>query len=462
MAFGDRYTQGSVSTDAGSPADPKTIIGHGTLWSATVVAGDLFWSGGIAAPIASVDSDTQLTLATDWPGSALDDASYSIEFLSGLRHDATDLAGRVRDLINRLRVFDAASPVFSVLTFGVDDPPGDAVVGDRYVVGTGTGVFAGHDNEIVEKTETGWLFRIPEHGWQVVDEAENKVRTWTGSAWEEVTGAAGPVGDTGATGATGDTGATGPAPLTPIAPWATATDYVIGPPASFVSQDGSSYECLEAHTSGTFATDLAAGKWGLVASKGLDGDGTGDVVGPAGATSGNIATFSGTTGKSIADSGKAFDTDGALAADSDNKIPTQKAVKAYVDANSVSGPATNTDNYVPQWSGANSHTLKDGLPVGSIGEELLATDTAAAARSATGAPPRPQTASGVGQFITAVQDTAGSGYTLPSGGTWAWYMVYRSSSGTLNGHGAGVAAGGTQVRPGVSGNTIGGFAWRIA
>jgi hypothetical protein len=192
MAFGDRYTQGTVSTDADSPADPKKIIGSGTLWSATAVAGDLFWSGGIAAPIASVDSDTQLTLATDWPGSALDGASYSIEFLSGLRHDATDLAGRVRDLINRLRVFDAASPVFSVLTFGVNDPPTDAVVEDRYVIGTSpTSDFVGHDNEIVEKTETGWLFRIPEHGWQVVDEAENKVRSFTGSAWEEVTGADG-------------------------------------------------------------------------------------------------------------------------------------------------------------------------------------------------------------------------------------------------------------------------------
>ncbi len=60
-------------------------------------------------------------------------------------------------------------------------------------------------------------------------------------------------------------GATGPLPLKPIAPWATSTAYVIGPPADFVSINGSSYECLTAHTSGTFATDLAAGKWGLVA-----------------------------------------------------------------------------------------------------------------------------------------------------------------------------------------------------
>jgi hypothetical protein len=79
------------------------------------------------------------------------------------------------------------------------------------------------------------------------------------------TGATGPAGTTGATGPTGATGATGPAPLTASAAWVTATAYVVGPPASFVTYNGSSYVCLVAHTSGTFATDLAAGNWGLVA-----------------------------------------------------------------------------------------------------------------------------------------------------------------------------------------------------
>lgn len=40
--------------------------------------------------------------------------------------------------------------------------------------------------------------------------------------------------------------------------WATATAYVVG---DLVSESGESYVCAEAHTSGTFSTDLAAIKW---------------------------------------------------------------------------------------------------------------------------------------------------------------------------------------------------------
>lgn len=40
--------------------------------------------------------------------------------------------------------------------------------------------------------------------------------------------------------------------------WVTATDYVIG---DFVTESATSYYCIVAHTAGTFATDLAAGKW---------------------------------------------------------------------------------------------------------------------------------------------------------------------------------------------------------
>lgn len=40
--------------------------------------------------------------------------------------------------------------------------------------------------------------------------------------------------------------------------WVTSTAYVVG---DFVLQSGTNYYCLEAHTSGTFATDLAANKW---------------------------------------------------------------------------------------------------------------------------------------------------------------------------------------------------------
>lgn len=49
--------------------------------------------------------------------------------------------------------------------------------------------------------------------------------------------------------------------VNPARPWATATAYAVN---DTVSTDNSIYVCLVAHTSGTFATDLAAAKWGLI------------------------------------------------------------------------------------------------------------------------------------------------------------------------------------------------------
>jgi hypothetical protein len=45
-------------------------------------------------------------------------------------------------------------------------------------------------------------------------------------------------------------------------PWLTATAYVAG--ANWVAQGTATYFCAVSHTSGTFATDLAAGKWVLI------------------------------------------------------------------------------------------------------------------------------------------------------------------------------------------------------
>ncbi len=42
--------------------------------------------------------------------------------------------------------------------------------------------------------------------------------------------------------------------------WITGTVYAIG---NYVTNNGNQYVCLEAHTAGTFATDLTAGKWVL-------------------------------------------------------------------------------------------------------------------------------------------------------------------------------------------------------
>jgi len=85
--------------------------------------------------------------------------------------------------------------------------------------------------------------------------------------------------------------------LKPKGQWLTATDYVLG---DLVYQTGSQYECIAAHTSGTFATDLGAGRWRVFVSQGATGAGTGDVlaanaaseyIAAAGTVRSNLALF---------------------------------------------------------------------------------------------------------------------------------------------------------------------------
>jgi hypothetical protein len=76
-------------------------------------------------------------------------------------------------------------------------------------------------------------------------------------------------------------GATGAQPWAAPAAWLTATAYTDVPPRSVVTNGGSSYVCVEAHTSGVFATDFNAGKW-LVIAAGTGGVGSvswGDITG---------------------------------------------------------------------------------------------------------------------------------------------------------------------------------------
>lgn len=69
--------------------------------------------------------------------------------------------------------------------------------------------------------------------------------------------------------------------------WVTATSYQV---ADGVSNGGSSYICLVAHTSGTFATDLAGGKWELFAAKGDTGAAGADGTNGTNGTNGTDGT----------------------------------------------------------------------------------------------------------------------------------------------------------------------------
>lgn len=64
--------------------------------------------------------------------------------------------------------------------------------------------------------------------------------------------------------------------LTFIGAWGASTSYTLN---NIVTDSGNAYISLIAHTSGsTFSTDLSAGKWALLASKGASGSGSGDLL----------------------------------------------------------------------------------------------------------------------------------------------------------------------------------------
>lgn len=124
--------------------------------------------------------------------------------------------------------------------------------------------------------------------------------------------------------------------------WLTGTPYA---PSDLVETGGSSYVCIVPHTSGTFATDLAAGKWQIMAEKGAAGAGTGDMLktenlsGLANYTTarsnmglGAMATkasvaFADITGAAVVTSSETITSN-----NNDTTLPTSAAVKSYADS----------------------------------------------------------------------------------------------------------------------------------
>lgn len=191
------------------------------------------------------------------------------------------------------------------------------------------------------------------------------------------TGPQGPKGDTGATGATGATGPSGPAGLTWRGTWSGATSYAVN---DGVLYGGTSYICTVAHTNSA----PPSANWNTLASKGTDGSGTGDVVGPASVTDGYVVAFDGTTGKLIKQdtrlasslvAGPATVTDGRVAVFDGT---TGKLLKedTRLAANLVAGPASATDSAVPLYDGTTGKLLKNGIAPGTSGNVLTSNGTA--------------------------------------------------------------------------------------
>jgi|GEM_PF-6281475 len=82
---------------------------------------------------------------------------------------------------------------------------------------------------------------------------------------------------------------------------------------------------------------ILTGSLSLVLTGTQTAAGVGDVTGAASSTSNNLAQFNDTSGKAIKDGGLSVSDDTTLASDSSTQLATVHAVKGYVDANAGSG-----------------------------------------------------------------------------------------------------------------------------
>lgn len=85
-----------------------------------------------------------------------------------------------------LRTLDALV-MLAVLDREHSAPPAAPAAGDRYLVkATGTGAFAGRDNQIAHYCDEGWSFYAPQPGWVCYVLDESILVAWNGTAWSDV------------------------------------------------------------------------------------------------------------------------------------------------------------------------------------------------------------------------------------------------------------------------------------
>lgn len=252
------YSTGTVSV----AADGTIVTGVGPLWlsSANAKPGDIFQSGHFFTFITDVTDETTLVVPP-WPGSTLSGATYNIWKISQQRivgAEASEDMDKVLTALNTTGWFIFVPPAATA-----PDPS------------------LGNDGQYAMQPTTGkqWVKVSGVWTYQGIYRAFRFLGAWSGAT-------AYTVGDVVASSGNSyvcvldhtnhvppnatywqllaSKGDNGPAAWALPSAWATATAYAATAPSSVVVQNGSTYVCLVPHTSGTFATDLAAGKWILV------------------------------------------------------------------------------------------------------------------------------------------------------------------------------------------------------
>lgn len=171
----------------------------------------------------------------------------------------------------------------------------------------------------------------------------------------------------------------------------------------------------------------------------------------------DAATAAALTGDVAPNLGVALNLLRVNAAGSGLEYRTPAQVRSDIDATITGLGGTATGAAV--FTAVNAAAARGAIGSTAIGDALFISGSAAAARDTIVAPGRPQSAAGVGQWLS-ISAGVSTALALPAGGTWAFFVLTTSGTGAVAAFNIGVAAGGTTI-VGASGGSNNGLAWRI-
>lgn len=294
------YKDGTVTLVQGSP----DIVGNDTGWKvALIVGGTVFVEaeGGSPLPILPDDSDganlhpitnTQMTAAIKWTGAS---GTYNYAIVRDMSYSRQQSANADALALYLQRLNNPSLAAVSGLV-----PEADSLIlftgPDTATVIQRSSLVQGVDYDEDADDITGRNFYSSEaKGFSVLVANAGDGRTAifikrsnTDGDWSVPFYISGPKGDKGDIGATG---------ITDKGNYSAVAAYVLG---DAVLDNGSTWRAKGDVPAGNAPPVLPAEEnayWRLLARKGTDGNGTGDVKGPESVTAGNLAQFADATGK---------------------------------------------------------------------------------------------------------------------------------------------------------------------
>lgn len=322
MALPADYVSGTITLTAGSTA----FTGTGTGWlAADFREGDIILDvlGGDnrVAVVAAVTGNGAGTLTKPWEGPTLANVAYRLRY----QWDSGRVSAQTRSLIEQLgngNLQSLAAVTGAAGNVVVFNGPGDIGTEPRtnFINGVAYDVQVNTlaDRAAYNGQSAGFTVLVSNVGdgrSAIYSKASNASGDWTNAAY--VTGPVGPNPTITASATTLAPGSSATVTTTPITG---GVNLALGIPAGegFVSRGA--YSGATAYVKGDVVTNNNSSwiariattgnappvlpttsntQWQLLAAKGTDGTGTGDVVGPTSSVNNNIAQFNGTTGKII-------------------------------------------------------------------------------------------------------------------------------------------------------------------